>query len=242
MESTYIAAGTILAIAFAVWLYKSWEHHILYPHGRSRYQYPYMEIKINISGKRQPDIEDCIDEYLIENRYRAISKQEKEIAEWKAHCEYDMKHYHGGVKKRLEEMYKKRIDDKHAFRFILVRYQTRYRQQDYVRTSYRVEAVVEKKSVSSQYLEKRYQRLKEINFECTLSDYFVKDQRKMMTKELRGKVAKRDNYTCQICGKRMQDGVGLQIDHIIPVAKGGKSIMSNLQVLCSKCNGRKGGN
>ena len=49
----------------------------------------------------------------------------------------------------------------------------------------------------------------------------------------------RDNYTCQICGKYMPDGVGLHIDHIIPVSKGGKSVESNLQVLCSKCNGSK---
>ena len=49
----------------------------------------------------------------------------------------------------------------------------------------------------------------------------------------------RDNYTCQICGKYMPDGVGLHIDHIIPVSKGGKSVESKLQVLCSKCNGSK---
>ena len=36
----------------------------------------------------------------------------------------------------------------------------------------------------------------------------------------------RDNYTCQICGKYMPDEVGLQVDHIIPVAKGGKTVES----------------
>ena len=43
-----------------------------------------------------------------------------------------------------------------------------------------------------------------------------------------------------LCGKYMPDEVGLHIDHIIPVAKGGKTVPSNLQVLCSKCNGNKG--
>jgi 5-methylcytosine-specific restriction endonuclease McrA len=37
----------------------------------------------------------------------------------------------------------------------------------------------------------------------------------------------------------MPDGVGLQIDHKVPVSKGGKTVRSNLQVLCSKCNGSK---
>ena len=37
----------------------------------------------------------------------------------------------------------------------------------------------------------------------------------------------------------MPDEVGLHIDHIIPVSKGGKTVASNLQVLCSKCTGSK---
>ena len=63
-----------------------------------------------------------------------------------------------------------------------------------------------------------------------------------MTQALREEIAVRDNYTCQICGKYMPDGVGLHIDHIVPISKGGKSIPSNLQVLCSKCNGKKSDN
>lgn len=60
-----------------------------------------------------------------------------------------------------------------------------------------------------------------------------------MTRSLREQIMKRDNYTCQLCGKYMPDEVGLHIDHIIPVSKGGKTVASNLQVLCSKCNGSK---
>ena len=64
----------------------------------------------------------------------------------------------------------------------------------------------------------------------------------MYTKEkaLRKEIMKRDHYTCQMCGKFMPDEVGLHIDHIVPIAKGGKTVPSNLQVLCSKCNGAKG--
>ena len=49
-------------------------------------------------------------------------------------------------------------------------------------------------------------------------------------------IKKRDNYTCQLCGKYMPDEIGLHIDHIIPWSKGGETTMENLQTLCSKCN------
>ena len=86
---------------------------------------------------------------------------------------------------------------------------------------------------------KRFDKLEAINFEAPLSIYNSKKQRSLMTRELREQIAFRDNYTCQICGKYMPDGVGLHIDHIVPISKGGKSVPSNLQVLCSKCNGKK---
>ena len=84
--------------------------------------------------------------------------------------------------------------------------------------------------------------LRDIGFQCTLNEYHSKNQRKLMTKELRKRIMIRDNYTCQMCGKYMPDEVGLHIDHIVPVSKGGKTIESNLQVLCSKCNVRKSNN
>lgn len=94
--------------------------------------------------------------------------------------------------------------------------------------------------MSWQWLTNRYNRLARIGFETTLKNYHSKSQRKLMTKELRRRIMERDHYTCQICGKHVLDEVGLQIDHIIPIAKGGKTVPSNLRVLCSKCNGRKG--
>ncbi len=63
-----------------------------------------------------------------------------------------------------------------------------------------------------------------------------KQERKIMNDDIRYNVLKRDNYTCQICGATVKDGVKLHVDHIIPVAKGGKTVMSNLQTLCERCN------
>lgn len=63
-----------------------------------------------------------------------------------------------------------------------------------------------------------------------------KQERKIMNDEIRYNVLKRDNFKCRICGVSMKDGAKLHVDHIIPVSKGGKTVMSNLQTLCDRCN------
>ena len=40
--------------------------------------------------------------------------------------------------------------------------------------------------------------------------------------------------------KNREDGVKLHVDHILPVSRGGKTVMSNLQTLCEDCNCGKG--
>lgn len=61
-------------------------------------------------------------------------------------------------------------------------------------------------------------------------------ERTLMSDSLRFQILKRDNYTCQICGKKASDGVELEIDHIIPISKGGRTVPNNLQTLCKRCN------
>ena len=66
----------------------------------------------------------------------------------------------------------------------------------------------------------------------------AKVQRSIMTKQLREYIKERDNYTCLNCGvsTKDQDLLLLEVDHIIPVSKGGLSTVENLQTLCWKCN------
>ena len=63
-----------------------------------------------------------------------------------------------------------------------------------------------------------------------------KYQRSLMTDSLRYDVMKRDNFRCKLCGLSADDGAVLHVDHIVPVAKGGKTEMSNLRTLCDRCN------
>ena len=63
--------------------------------------------------------------------------------------------------------------------------------------------------------------------------------RQHIPKGLRHAVFKRDGYRCQECFRGREDGVKLEIDHIIPVAKGGTNEIDNLQTLCMECNRNK---
>lgn len=70
---------------------------------------------------------------------------------------------------------------------------------------------------------------------------FAKEQRNLMTTKLREHIKARDNFTCCICGNSIQKepNLLLEIDHIIPVSKGGCTTEENLQTLCWKCNRSK---
>lgn len=70
----------------------------------------------------------------------------------------------------------------------------------------------------------------------------VAGQRALMTSALREKIKKRDNYTCQHCknSTEKEPNLLLEIDHKIPLSKGGITSEDNLQTLCWKCNRSKG--
>ena len=47
-------------------------------------------------------------------------------------------------------------------------------------------------------------------------------------------------YQCACCGMTDSSRIYFQVDHIIPMNQGGKSVIDNLQILCRRCNGKKG--
>lgn len=51
---------------------------------------------------------------------------------------------------------------------------------------------------------------------------------------------KNGEYQCAICGLTNKTKAPFQVDHIIPMNKGGKTVPENLQILCRHCNGTKG--
>lgn len=54
---------------------------------------------------------------------------------------------------------------------------------------------------------------------------------------LRLRVWERDGWTCQYCGS--QDRQALQVDHIMPISKGGDNTLKNLVTACRPCNTKK---
>lgn len=49
------------------------------------------------------------------------------------------------------------------------------------------------------------------------------------------RVVRRDNYTCQHCGKHLRDDE-VEFDHKIPISKGGSSEEHNIRLTCFDCN------
>ena len=63
-------------------------------------------------------------------------------------------------------------------------------------------------------------------------------ERKSISKKLRFEVYKRDSFTCQYCGRKAPD-VALNVDHVVPVSKGGTNDILNLITSCFDCNNGK---
>ncbi len=69
-------------------------------------------------------------------------------------------------------------------------------------------------------------------------DSLCRVERGKVSNKLRIMVYERDGYKCRYCG-RGEGECKLEVDHIKPISKGGKSTYDNLQTLCEDCNKQK---
>lgn len=63
----------------------------------------------------------------------------------------------------------------------------------------------------------------------------IKRIRKPLPARLRWQILCRDDFKCKSCGLTSEETI-LNVDHIIPISKGGKNEEDNLRTLCSLCN------
>ncbi len=219
--------------------------HIIFDRFRIPFNYPKIQYKINISRRREPSYEDCIDQWIINNQnINIIDTFNKMLSDWDNKSQkylkrtlFWKKHKTGLYNKMRQQIIG---EDYCSFEFIFFRIQTRYKQVNYQKYPYQVQNTEHVEALTLKDILSINNILDDIGYETTREKYYAKNQRKLMTKELRRKIIRRDNYTCQICGKYMPDEVGLHVDHIIAIKNGGKTVESNLQVLCDKCNLSKG--
>lgn len=76
--------------------------------------------------------------------------------------------------------------------------------------------------------------------DCPCEPMKRKKERGKMSQTLRFSILERDSFSCVLCGRGNEDQVKLEVDHIIPISKGGKTESNNLRTLCKDCNQGKG--
>ena len=79
----------------------------------------------------------------------------------------------------------------------------------------------------------------QLDLDATLEELGIDD----IPPSLRYQALANSNDKCELCGihkDKAYRNYGLEVDHIVPRSKGGKNELSNLQVLCAKCNRGKG--
>lgn len=80
-------------------------------------------------------------------------------------------------------------------------------------------------------IEAIFQNPKNIRCEATEARYTWQ----ILRKKLSPLVFSRDENICKMCGSTER----LEIDHIIPLSRGGSNELTNLQILCRHCNSVK---
>ena len=205
---------------------------------------------IQYSVYRKSDLSNCnIDDYLL----MAIESDNQNIEKYKA--KYNMLLSKINEYKLKYNELRKYIDYEEANRLKIKKFdyeicQNRIFEDNKISSQieFAILVYVNYSSVKGLVRDKRYKKYDMNEYNKLYSEYLnLKEKNRLyeinsrverakMSESLRYDILKRDNYKCQICGASAKDGAKLQVDHIIPVSKGGKTEPNNLQTLCARCN------
>lgn len=218
---------------------------------KNPYDYPIIESKINITGRRLPNYDECIEEWIINNYTNGCtisSILDTNLEKWNNDCQKIIKKSFIMRPRRKQQYIKLKsvVNNDNYAMFNFSFYKVRHSNNQITEV---VENTIVKTNLDIITLDNQLQN---INYVSTTNKYNESNQRKLMTSSLRQKIKIRDNYTCRICGisKQFLDnlcpGLGdyllFEIDHIKPVCQGGVTVdEDNLQCLCWRCNRAKGG-
>jgi hypothetical protein len=125
-----------------------------------------------------------------------------------------------------------------------------YNRKNYIRR--RVEKEIECKGCTKKFIS---QFSNQLFCSTPCRDLFHREEYKKLSKEgnfdikdgkyfaylkIRFELFKRDNFTCQYCGRNIkEDGIKLHVEHIIAKNNGGTDEISNLTTSCDECNYEK---
>lgn len=147
-------------------------------------------------------------------------------------------HYHGSVEKIRDWIADNISDDEFDCLDVASRY-TEYLEENYYDT---VESL--KREVLYLLFQNRTFLMK---FNIFMSDVIPgKSERKYLPQWVKRAVFYRDNGKCVICQKDLSGLIDVeeeyqkQFDHIVPLENGGMNDISNIQLMCSCCNQKKG--
>lgn len=69
-----------------------------------------------------------------------------------------------------------------------------------------------------------------------IGEYSNASKRSGISAKDRYRIRNRDGHRCQACGKGVENGVKLHVDHKVPLDWGGSNLDDNLWTLCAECN------
>lgn len=198
---------------------------------------PRHEHAFDVTRRRNPSLPRLTDAWLCQPVNRSILEREhEESVAWERECRGRAERIRFRPLRWLRLRQLERAARRPAWRFTLTRTHAARRQG---RKTESVETV-QAQEWDWERLTTRVRQLELIGMDGIMNAEFSREQRRLMTPALRRKVLERDGYVCQKCGKPLPGGRGAHIDHIRPVARGGRTELTNLQALCARCNESKG--